>query len=198
MHSLAHWNFAESFSGQEIALLLIGCDPAAATELDHSKARAAYQMVRNAYYEALGIQANNPLFEQGTSSLKSKKLRWYERNPPLEEDLLYLDKHLVFESQVFLRQDIVSWIKSNALISQYSFDLANETPKQYRERVARTVEEHKGNKSAASKKLGISPQRVGQLVREHGKPDTKAKPLSFSANDPFNQRTQPSKGKPIK
>jgi hypothetical protein len=193
MGDLKHWDFAENFTGLEIALLLIGCDPSVATELDIKRADHAQKKIRIAYSSAVSHQSGNPFLEDEKLYLKSKLLRWYEKHPPKDPNALPEMESLAYESQEFSRLDVARWIKSNALISQYEFELERETPKQYRERVVRTVEEHHGNQSAAGRSLGISPQRVGQLMREVDNPKTKLKSHSFLLQGAFNSNPKPRK-----
>ena len=198
MGDLKHWDFADSFTGQEIALLLIGCDPSVATEFDVQKAAQAQKKVRTSYHCAVSAQSGNPLLEDEKLYLKSRLLRWYEKRPPEDPDALLDMESLAYEAQKFSRIDVVRWIKNNALISQYEFELKAETPKQYRERVAQTVKDHGGNKSAAGRSLGISPQRVGQLMSELGDSKTNVKAHLNSLQGAFNSGFKPGKEKPTK
>jgi hypothetical protein len=194
MESLEHWDFAESFSGQEVALLLIGCDPANATSVELKKAHAALTMIRNAYHLALSLQAGNPFVDEEKIFLKSKKLNWYVKRPAKDGvDLLGIES-LNFVEQQFARQDVVDWIKGNAVKSKYAFELEPETPEKYRAKVQLTVEKHRGNKTKAGKELGISPQRVGQLVN----PKKEPKPPLLRANDPFGNASKAKKLKASK
>lgn len=194
MDALKHWDFADTFSGHEIALLLIGCDPALEVEADIKKATPAYQKIRASYHSAVSFQDGNPLLNDGKPYLRSKLLRFYEKHRPKNDIPLVDMESLSFEFQVFLRADVVEWIKNSALSSQYEFQFTRETPEQRRKRVARIVEEHGGNKAAAARALGITATRVTQLLQpkesDHGH-----KPLSFLAHSPFGINSKPSNGK---
>jgi hypothetical protein len=61
----------------------------------------------------------------------------------------------------------------------------DETPEQRRARVSAVVDKHDGNKSAAAKELGISRERVRQLVT----PKAHSGPGPINPNDPFNRTT---------
>lgn len=65
-----------------------------------------------------------------------------------------------------------------------------ETPEEYRQRVLAVVERHGGNKTAAGKELGISRERVRQLVTPKSQPER----VTTNPNDPFN-RTAPTRSK---
>ncbi len=183
MESLEHWDYANYFSGQEIAMLLIGCDPASATSVDLKKAYPTYKLTRDAYHAALSLADGNPFLDEEKLYLKSKLLKRHCRTKTeAGEDLLDLEE-MLFEKQQFARQDVVDWIKSNSLKSKYAFELEQETPEKYRKKVQHVVEKHGGNKTKAAKELGITPQRVGQLLKAREGP----KPLSFNAHDPFGK-----------
>jgi transcriptional regulator with GAF, ATPase, and Fis domain len=59
-----------------------------------------------------------------------------------------------------------------------------ETPEQRRQRVMAVLKKHGGNKAAAGRELGISAERVRQLVT----PKKGASKDSFASHDPFNIR----------
>ncbi|WP_144157524.1 hypothetical protein [Paraburkholderia sp. BCC1885] len=64
-----------------------------------------------------------------------------------------------------------------------------ETPEQYRQRAIAVLDKHNGNKTKAGEELGISRQRVGQLVKEK----SQAGRAATNPNDPFNRTTLPRK-----
>lgn len=178
MESLAHWDFAETFSGLEIALLMIGCDPAEAGELELEKATHAYKKILKAYLSAVLDQ--DGLFSSTDDEkmrLRSNHLDWY-MNHPLEQEESFLDhESLIFESQRFDRMAIAEWLKNCALTSKYKFEQDTHTALQYWERVLGVVDKNKGNKAAAGRELGISATRISQILKSLEKRKKKATPL---------------------
>ena len=59
------------------------------------------------------------------------------------------------------------------------------SPAEWRARVLDIVKRHGGNKTKAAAELGITRQRVGQLLGKTVDVDLKRKPLAFSPQDPF-------------
>ena len=59
------------------------------------------------------------------------------------------------------------------------------SPEEWRARVSDIVKRHGGNKTKAAAELGITRQRVGQLLASGVDVDLKRKPLAFSPQDPF-------------
>jgi hypothetical protein len=64
-----------------------------------------------------------------------------------------------------------------------------ETPAQYRQRVIAVLDKHNGNKTKAGAELGISRQRVAQLIAEKSQGGRAA----TDPNDPFNRTQLPRK-----
>lgn len=193
MESLAHWDFAETFSGLEIALLMIGCDPAEAGELEMKKATPAYKRISNAYLSAILDQ--DGIFSSTNDekmSLRSKLLNWYLKHSLDQEVLLMDEKSLSFESQRFDRVTIAEWINNCSLTSKYKFEQNPGTPLQYWERVLKVVENHKGNKAAAGRELNITPTRISQILKSLEKHKSKANPLLNKTERPSASLWPPS------
>ncbi|WP_175837305.1 helix-turn-helix domain-containing protein [Burkholderia anthina] len=66
------------------------------------------------------------------------------------------------------------------------YEAQQETPEQYRVRVAEAVKRNNNNKAAAARELGISRQRVSELVGSKNQKSV-AKKTANTAHDPFAQ-----------
>ncbi len=136
MWDLAHWDFAERFSGYEVAALILGVEPRDSAghehrimvvrdrmELDYL---AALETVR---WETAGM------FDDADSastcpddlflSVKLEKLLWGYYDGDLKSIVLWWsDKRLpLFDNQEFDRKNVVKWLKKVGQKSIYKFDL---------------------------------------------------------------------------
>ena len=59
------------------------------------------------------------------------------------------------------------WLKQLKLNSVYSFQPEEMTPAEWHAWVIKTVQRHGGNKSAAARELGITQQRVSEIVNKN-------------------------------
>lgn len=91
-----------------------------------------------------------------------------------------------FETQRFPRWALGEWVSFQRISSEYEFDAAQTlTPEQRRERVRLVLADCGGNKTEAGRRLGISRQRVDQLLE--GKTAARSNPLHPPPQDPFGR-----------
>jgi hypothetical protein len=102
--------------------------------------------------------------------------------------LRWLDEALDrFQHQKFHRWHIEDWLDDNNIPSEFDFGGAmagasTESPEERRERVREMLRDQSGNKSAVARAMGVSRQRVDQLL---GEKSSKGKPLRINPQDPF-------------
>lgn len=89
-----------------------------------------------------------------------------------------------FESQRFSREELRYWLGVNQIASHYAFQMEVQlSPEERRAAVKELLIRYDGNKSAVAQHLGISRQRVAQLVAE--KPTSDRNPLRNTSHNPF-------------
>ena len=99
--------------------------------------------------------------------------------------LEWLDRAIdQFESQRFSREELRYWLGENQIASRYAFQMEVQlSPEDRRAAVKELLISFDGNKSAVAQHLGISRQRVAQLVAE--KPTSDRNPLRNTFHNPF-------------
>ncbi len=91
-----------------------------------------------------------------------------------------------FDEQSFSREDLREWITWMGVSSEYKFEAVETvTPEARREAIREMVAQCNGNKAEAARQLGISRQRVDQLLST--KSTEKRKPLNPFMQDPFGR-----------
>jgi hypothetical protein len=201
---LRRWDFQKSFSAFEIACLIQGIDPLAnSTNLDEDD--PVFKRVTAAYLHSLCLLTGMP-----SKHLKRELLEGlchaflYEKRDHLlgggdiPDDDVELDSHPrnQLRSVRFERQEVARWLKQLKLTSVYCFQLEEVTPAEWHARVIKTVERHGGNKSAAARELGITQQRVSEIVNKNISTKSPQK-AGAKSSDPGVQALVGAWGKPL-
>lgn len=139
MTDLSHWDFAVSFTGEEIASLIVGVEPA---EVGYSRARlqpvltrlnGAYQAAIQRcwdHYKKVTFEQDRPKysgndlpgsFVRVIDSVWDKDLDYDEVGHELEG---LWDR---FQEEVFDREDVIRWLADTGLKSEYQFAIGEIT-----------------------------------------------------------------------
>ena len=187
---LKKWDFSKVLSAFEIACLIQGIDPSLHSE-SLMVSDPVYKRVCFAYQYMLAALTGMPCEDVNATmqdGLAPRRL-YDKRNHALEggeipDEDVELDKHPFnqLHSVRFERHEITRWLKRLKLTSAYSFTPHDLTPQEWRTLARETVDRHGGNKSAAARELGITQQRVSQLLAGKKKSkETGAKPSESGA-----------------
>jgi hypothetical protein len=138
MTNLSHWNFAETFSGNEAALLMLGIDPANA-EQGNGKITPVVQRMRSSYEGALSAAVWAYEFNDSANGKLPDPIEHpkhfyshrmfdingydYEFHHPPKKHWLKDEGQRIFEKQIFSRAEIARWISAHAMSSIYLFRL---------------------------------------------------------------------------
>ena len=169
------WNFQKTFSAYEIACLIQGIDPLAdSTSLDEGD--PVFKRVRDAYLHSLFLLTGMPFGDLKLGLLEGlcHPFLYRKRNHALgggdiPDDDVELDSHPrnQLSSVRFERQEVARWLKQLKLHSVYDFQPEEMTSAERHAQIIKTVERHGGNKSAAARELGITQQRVSEIVNKN-------------------------------
>lgn len=207
-----HWQTRHAFTGLETACLVAG-------EVPHIDALGAlsvatvFRRLHASYIEACGyfrnmleLDAEEPFMHEGYDEpysplfcvemvdlyeMTSSTSRRSEYMACKEYALRWLDLNLeAFHVQRFARPQIGLWLEETGTASAFPFsvDLTND-PESRRAQVRAIVDSFGGNKTRAANELGISRQRVDQLLRE--KQAAGRKQLRPWPQDPFARHRAP-------
>ena len=185
---LKKWDFSKVFSAFEIACLIQGTDPSLHSE-SLMVSDPVYKRVCFAYQYMLAALTGMPCEDVNATmqdGLAPRRL-YDKRNHALEGGEIpdeddKLDKHPLnqLHSVRFERHEITRWLKRLTLTSVYSFAPHDLTPQEWRTLARETVDRHGGNKSAAARELGITQQRVSQLLKTTKKAEARGSKSSGS------------------
>ena len=185
---LKKWDFSKVFSAFEIACLIQGVDPSLQSE-SLMVSDPVYKRVCFAYQYMLATLAGFPCEDVNAAmhdGLVPRRL-YDKRNHALgggeipdEDDELDKLPFNQLHSVRFERHEITRWLKHLKLTSFYSFTPHDLTPPDRRTLARETVNRHSGNKSAAARELGITQQRVSQLLGTTKKAETRGSKSSDS------------------
>ena len=171
-NDLSKWDFSKDFSVFEVACLIQGLDPSWQSERLMAS-DPVYKRVCLAYESALAVLTGMPCGDVSAAlheglvppRLYDKRNHLLSGGAVPEEDI-ELDRHPGNQllNVRFGRQEVARWLKQLKLESIYKFKRDDMTPAEWHQFVAETVERHGSNKSAAARELGISQQRVSEIV----------------------------------
>ena len=201
------WDQINRFRAVDAAQLMVGVEPGCSTTALPGSAQLVLRKMEASFIEACGgmrifleseygskgedeifIDDEYPWlisqemfshYDQCMDAKSKTSFESYRRHA-----LLWLDTNLEsFHHQQFLRGHIHDWIEDLGMPSAYKFDPEESAPSiDRRAEVKRVVDEVGGNKSEAGRILGISRQRVAQLLREQ---PSDRKSLQIKAQGPF-------------
>jgi hypothetical protein len=185
---LKKWDFSKVFSAFEIACLIQGIDPSLQSE-SLMVSDPIYRRVCCAYQDILITLAGFPCEDMNAvmkDGLAPRRL--YDKRKhaleggeiPDEDGELHKHPFNQLQSVRFERHEITRWLKHLKLTSVYSFTPHDLTPQDWRTLARETVNRHSGNKSAAARELGITQQRVSQLLETTKKAETRGSKSSDS------------------
>ena len=190
---LKKWDFSKVLSAFEIACLIQGIDPSLHSE-SLMVSDPVYKRVCFAYQYMLAALTGMPCEDVNATmqdGLAPRRL-YDKRNHALEggeipDEDVELDKHPFnqLHSVRFERHEITRWLKRLKLTSAYSFTPHDLTPQEWRTLARETVDRHGGNKSAAARELGITQQRVSQLLAGKKSPKKRGQSLVSQGHKPF-------------
>jgi hypothetical protein len=172
---LRRWDFQKSFSAFEIACLIQGIDPLA-NSASLNEDDPVFKRVSAAYLHSLFLLTGMPsknlkreLLEGLCHPFLYKKRDHLLGGGDIPDDDVELDSHPLnqLRSVRFERQEVARWLKQLKLTSVYGFQPEEMTPAEWHAWVVKTVERHGGNKSAAARELGITQQRVSEIVKKN-------------------------------
>ena len=199
---LKKWDFSKVFSAFEIACLIQGIDPSWQSE-SLMVSDPVYKRVCFAYQYMLAALTGMPCEDVNAAmhdGLVPRRL-YDKRNHALgggeipdEDDELDKLPFNQLHRVRFERHEITRWLKHLKLTSVYSFTPHDLTYQERRTLARETVNRHSGNKSAAARELGITQQRVSQLL----KTTKKAEARGSKSSDSGVQALQGAWPKPLK
>jgi hypothetical protein len=172
---LRRWDFQKTFSAYEIACLIQGIDPLADNP-SLCEDDPVFKRIRAAYLHSLFLLTGMPsenlklgLLEGLCHPSLYKKRNHALGGGDIPDDDVELDSHPrnQLSSVRFERQEVARWLKQLKLNSVYSFQPEEMTPAERHAQIIKTVERHGGNKSAAARELGITQQRVSEIVNKN-------------------------------
>lgn len=216
------WNRAESFRGSDAAYLMLGLEPIRSQVAPLAAHAILVRRLEVSYVDTCALlrlslerrlewgalptsllerEAQDLIFlpsleltmvlDQYESAKSKSELELFR-----EIGLQWLDEALdSFDRQLFSKGELANWLYWSDIPSQFHFgDKPPQDPSARRAWVKEMLAEEGGNKSAVARRLGVSRQRVDQLVRPTS--DRKRKALRFVANDPFSMGTRSKKTDP--
>jgi hypothetical protein len=202
--NLRRWDFQKTFSAYEIACLIQGIDPLTdSTRLDEDD--PVLKRIRAAYHHSLFLLTGMPsenlkreLLEGLCHALLYKKRDHLLSGGEIPDDDVELDGHPRNQLPAvrFERQEVARWLKQLKLDSVYDFRPEEMTPAEWHAWVIKTVERHGGNKSAAARELGITQQRVSEIVNKN-MPSKNQKKAGAKSSDSGAQALVGAWGKPL-
>ena len=141
MADLTHWDFADDFSGIEVAALIVGTEPTllaplGGTEFLPASINPVLARVRKSYEAAwstclfsTGLELDEPFSpEPGPKDLKSIDMVRYIDTANEEAMTTWLQnrERSGFAAQRFSRQEVSRWLSATGLSSQYLFVLRSQ------------------------------------------------------------------------
>ena len=136
MPDFSNWDFAEKFSGVEVASLMLGVDPAVAMQ-EQEKLYPAIQRLRHAYEGALtaaiwafdfndSTNGSLPDIAASSKSLYSHRMLLvnggeFDIYKLINGNWLRNEEETKFENQLFSRAEVYRWTSANGLRSFYAF-----------------------------------------------------------------------------
>lgn len=202
--NLRRWDFQKTFSAYEIACLIQGIDPLTdSTRLDEDD--PVLKRIGAAYHLSLFLLTGMPsenlkreLLEGLCHALLYKKRDHLLRGGEIPDDDVELDGHPRNQLSAvrFERQEVARWLKQLDFDSVYDFQPEEMSPAEWHAWVIKTVERHGGNKSAAARELGITQQRVSEIVNKY-MPSKNPQKAGAKSSDSGAQALVDAWGKPL-
>jgi hypothetical protein len=136
MPDFSNWDFAKTFSGIEVASLMVGVDPSVAVQ-EQGKIYPVIQRLRDAYEGALdaaiwafefndGTNGSLPDIAASPKSLYSHRMLLanggeFDVSKLIKGNWLKNEEETKFENQLFTREEVNRWTTANDLHSFYTF-----------------------------------------------------------------------------